>query len=65
MYRATLTPESTPQEVYNHLIAAVEADSFPSSGPDKYGTDICLYRSGDKACAMGIFIPDKKIRGKS
>lgn len=52
-YRAQLTESSTPQEVYNHLKAAFAAGSFPSTNPQR-----CLYRDGERACHIGIFIPD-------
>ncbi len=66
MYRAILTKQSTPKEVYNHLIAAHDAGSFPSYGERPTGNMSrgCLYRShnGQKACYFGIFIPDNKYR---
>ncbi len=61
MYRATLTRESTPKEVYDHIMAALDADSFPSYGLcRKFGFNSCAYRAEKvKACAFGIFIPDE------
>lgn len=56
MYRARLTKESTPQEVFDHIKAAAKAGSFPSYNSE---TGKCFYRREDKACLFGIFIPDE------
>lgn len=60
-YRATLTKDSTPQNVYDHLKNATQCGNFPSMGKHTDGHPMCVYRNPEgMACAAGIFIPDDK-----
>lgn len=56
-FRATIDKSWTPQKLFDTLIEASEAGSFPSYNS---GDARCCYRHGDKACAMGIFIPPEQ-----
>lgn len=62
MYRAKVTKNTTPKEWYDHIVAAYNAGSFPSYGMKggKFNYEGCLYRGGEKACVVGIAIPDNK-----
>lgn len=54
-YRAKLTKDSTPQNVYDEIKAALAAGNFPAIDNDR----VCRYRTKEgKACVAGIFIPD-------
>ena len=60
MYRATLTKSTTVDEFYDHIKKACLAGSFPSITGNN-----CKYRldgqpESDKACVVGIFIPNKE-----
>lgn len=58
MYLATLSPSTTPQEVFNHYKEACVTGTFPAYSTERLE---CRYRTECKkhACAIGIFIPDE------
>lgn len=56
----------TLQEYYDAMVVRALDGGFPSYSASSY---MCVYRFGDKACAVGILIPDEKyskeLEGKS